>query len=87
MSASFMATQCLAFLAKEFREIYLEASKVVKSDFYMDDLKTGYDNENDCLSLQQQIVSIMDSRYVNGVQIQHFFAKKLIKTTRSPYFP
>jgi len=60
-TASFMVTQCLASLAKEFEEKYPKASKAIKCDIYMDYLMTESDNENDCLNLQQQIVAIMDS--------------------------
>lgn len=60
-SAPFMATQCLATLAKQFKRKYPKAAKAVKCDFYMDDLMTGDDTEEDCLSLHQKISIIMDS--------------------------
>lgn len=60
-SASFMATQCLATLAEKATQRYPRASKAIKRDFYMDDLLTGADTIEECMSLQAQIISILDS--------------------------
>jgi hypothetical protein len=54
-SASFMATQCLAALAEEFEEKFPKAAKAIRCDFYMDDLMTGSDNEEDYLSLYHNL--------------------------------
>jgi len=59
--ASFMATQCLASLAEENKLTFPEASKAINKDFYMDDLMTGCESEEECLLLQQQISFVMDS--------------------------
>lgn len=59
--ASFMATQCLVTLAKEFEKEYPLASKSRRKDFYMDDLMTGSETEEGCLRLQHEISTILDS--------------------------
>lgn len=60
-SASFMATQCIAVLAEESKESYPEASSAIRHDFYMDDLMTGAETIEECISLQAQISSIFDA--------------------------
>jgi len=70
--ASFMATQCLVALAEENKLEFSVASEAIKNDFYMDDLMTGCETEEECLLLQQQISTITNSaglRYENGVPI------------------
>lgn len=59
--ASFMATQCLVTLAEEYKEEYPIASRVISKDFYMDDLMSGSESEEGCLTLHQQISSILES--------------------------
>lgn len=59
--ASFMATQCLVTLAEEFKNQYPEASRVIAKDFYMDDLMSGADSEEQCSILEQQISRILNS--------------------------
>lgn len=60
-SASFMATQCIAVLAEESKKNYPEASNAISHDFYMDDLMTGAETIEECISLQNQISVILDS--------------------------
>jgi len=59
--ASFIATQCLTVLADENKTKFPDASKAIKNDFYMDDLMTGCESEEECLQLQQQISFITNS--------------------------
>lgn len=59
--ASFMATQCLVALSEEFKHNFPRSAKAIQCEFYMDDLMTGCDDEEDCLSLQREITSILDS--------------------------
>lgn len=48
-AASFLATRCLLQLSKDFANDYPEASRIIASDFYVDDLLTGSDSAS-CLS-------------------------------------
>ncbi|XP_027839404.2 uncharacterized protein LOC114121329 [Aphis gossypii] len=60
-SASFMTTKCLSVLAEEFNSQFPEAAKAVQTDFYMDDLMSGAQTEEECLRLQKNILRILDS--------------------------
>jgi len=42
-NAPFIATQTMRQVAMDYRQQYPEASDVIKSDFYVDDLLTGVD--------------------------------------------
>lgn len=53
--ASFLATQCLVFLATEIKHQYPRAAYSILHDFYMDDLMTGADTKEECYNLQQEI--------------------------------
>lgn len=59
--ASFLATQCLATLAKNLEEEYSKAAKIIAIDFYMDDLMTGDNTQEEFLKLQQGISMVMSS--------------------------
>lgn len=56
-----MATQCLSILAEEHSLTYPKASRAISQDFYMDDLMTGAETIEECMSLQHQITSILNS--------------------------
>jgi len=59
--ASFLSTYCLIALAKSVEKEYQKASKVIAEDFYMDDLMTGADTEEDCSQLQVDVSTVLDS--------------------------
>jgi len=59
--ASFMATQCLMILADNVKQTHPRASEVIKRDFYMDDLMTGGENEEECAQLQKEVTAILES--------------------------
>ncbi|XP_008182967.1 uncharacterized protein LOC103309407 [Acyrthosiphon pisum] len=63
-SASFMATNCLVSLSEEAKQKYPEASKIIRRDFYMDDLMTGASTVDECCQLQKQIDSILVSAHL-----------------------
>ncbi|XP_008182965.1 uncharacterized protein LOC103309405 [Acyrthosiphon pisum] len=63
-SASFMATNCLVSLSEEAKQKYPEASKIIRHDFYMDDLMTGASTVDECCQLQKQIDSILESAHL-----------------------
>lgn len=60
-SASFLATQCLVTLAENVKESYPDTARIIGRDFYMDDLMTGADTEEECLKSQQEISDILNS--------------------------
>ncbi|XP_050065661.1 uncharacterized protein LOC126554646 [Aphis gossypii] len=59
--ASFLSTYCLIALAKSVEKELPKASKVIAEDFYMDDLMTGADTEEDCCRLQIDVSSVLNS--------------------------
>ncbi|XP_060858122.1 uncharacterized protein LOC132935520 [Metopolophium dirhodum] len=59
--ASFLSTYCLIELAKSAEKQFPCASKVIAEDFYMDDLMTGADTEDDCCQLQREVSTVLDS--------------------------
>jgi hypothetical protein len=59
--ASFLSTYCLIALTKSVKKKYPKASKVIAEDFYMDDLMTGADTEDDCCQLQIDVSSVLIS--------------------------
>jgi len=48
-------------LAVQNKSAFPDASKAIKNDFYIDDLMTGCESEEECLLLQQQISFITNS--------------------------
>lgn len=56
-----MANQCLLTLSEQFKNKYPLASNIIKSDFYMDDLITGSDSEEESCRLQDHITTILNS--------------------------
>lgn len=59
--ASFLSTYCLIALAKSVEKELPKAAKVISEDFYMDDLMTGADTEDDCCRLQIDVSSVLNS--------------------------
>ncbi|CAI6370378.1 unnamed protein product [Macrosiphum euphorbiae] len=59
--ASFMTTKCLDELARQNEVSFPYAAKTIKRDFYMDDIMTGDDSEEECLKLQQDVSRILNS--------------------------
>ena len=60
-SASFLATRCLAQLADEFSSQYPEACRIIKEDFFVDDLLTGSDSLADLGRYCSEIIKILNS--------------------------
>jgi len=60
-SASFLAIYCLVTLATSTEQSHPAASKAILEDFYMDDIMTGTETEEECCQLQKDISMIMDS--------------------------
>lgn len=60
-SASFLATRCLVELSKLNEEKYPLASKLIKEDFYVDDLLTGGDSIDELKVVGAHIALILNS--------------------------
>lgn len=58
-AAPFLASRVLRQLAIDESKYYSEASKVVLKDFYVDDLLTGVDEEDDAIHLQRDITKLL----------------------------
>ncbi|VVC31118.1 Retrotransposon, Pao [Cinara cedri] len=59
--ASFMSTQCLVALARQSSDEFPCASNAIARDFYMDDLMTGGETQEECIRLYHEITEILNS--------------------------
>ncbi|KAL4096395.1 hypothetical protein QTP88_021357 [Uroleucon formosanum] len=57
--SSYLATACLLKLSEEKCNEFPEACRVLRQDFYMDDLLTGADTIEDALKIRDQLVEIL----------------------------
>ncbi|XP_022902989.2 uncharacterized protein [Onthophagus taurus] len=60
-SAPFLAVRCLKQLSTETKKEHPEASRVIASDFYVDDLITGGDSIRETSKVIKEIISILSS--------------------------
>lgn len=60
-SAPYLAIRCLLQLSKENAENFPIASKIIARDFYIDDLLTGADSEDEVLQIQKDVSGILAS--------------------------
>ncbi|XP_055645590.1 uncharacterized protein LOC129782412 [Toxorhynchites rutilus septentrionalis] len=60
-SAPYLATKCLQKLADEGVNKYPTAARVLKQDFYIDDLLTGTDNFEDGVKLVKELIELLES--------------------------
>ncbi|XP_062713695.1 uncharacterized protein LOC134290550 [Aedes albopictus] len=60
-SAPFLATRCLKELSIQGADNYPHASLVLGKDFYVDDMLTGVDNEEDGTELSSQLQELLQS--------------------------
>lgn len=60
-SAPFLATRCLVQLAEDGESTHPVAAKVVRKDFYVDDMITGVDNPEEGKELVEEMVKLTDS--------------------------
>ncbi|XP_046968281.1 uncharacterized protein LOC124535923 [Vanessa cardui] len=57
--APYLAVKCLQQLAKDEKSKYPIAAKITLQDFYMDDLLTGGDDENEIIEIYDQMNKLM----------------------------
>jgi len=89
-SASFLAIYCLVTLGKSAEKSHPAASKAIIEDFYMDDIMTGAETEEECCQLQKDISMIMDSAKLplrKWCSNPEFVRQKLSEHGESPLFP
>lgn len=60
-SAPYLATKCLQRLAEDGELSHPVASKVIKKDFYVDDMLTGVDTVEEGRQLVKEIIDLSDS--------------------------
>ncbi|XP_072761502.1 uncharacterized protein [Anoplolepis gracilipes] len=60
-SSSFIAIRCLQEIAQQMKHQYENASKIIRRDFYVDDLLTGADTVEALIQLKQDVTSILES--------------------------
>ena len=60
--ASFMSTQCLISLAQQVEDQFARAAETIRRDFYMDDLMTGAETQEECIQLHKEIISILECK-------------------------
>lgn len=58
-ASSFLSIRSLKQLAVEFRNIYPASSRVIESDFYVDDLLTGFESREAAIKAQTEISEIL----------------------------
>lgn len=60
-SSPYLAVKCLFYLAEEVESEHPCTSKIIKRDFYMDDLLTGSNSQEEILELQKSVTSVLRS--------------------------
>lgn len=64
-SAPFLAVRCLFALAEENELQYPREAKIIKEDFYVDDLLTGADTIEEMLDIKETIKTLLQSAGLN----------------------
>ncbi|XP_067217199.1 uncharacterized protein [Linepithema humile] len=60
-SAPFLATRCLLELANHIKEQMPEVSKVIRRDFYIDDLLTGTNTIEQVIDVRQKVSQVLET--------------------------
>ncbi|XP_053959327.1 uncharacterized protein LOC128863902 [Anastrepha ludens] len=69
--APFLATRCLQMLSDKNKAKYSLGSKVIRNDFYVDDLLTGSDSIESLTQIQQEVNTILESA---GLKLAKWFS-------------
>lgn len=70
-SASYLATKCLQYLSEIYSDIYPKTSRILKTDFYMDDLLTGADTIQETVQIKNELIDILSS---SGLHLRKFLS-------------
>lgn len=60
-SAPYLAIRCIKQLARDFKNDYPKASKVISDNFYVDDLIASFPSEGEAISVCTEVCKILDS--------------------------
>lgn len=60
-SSPYLATRCLVQLAENFKDSHPSASRVIKEDFYVDDMLTGGITEEEIHTISRDVRMILES--------------------------
>ncbi|XP_043461973.1 uncharacterized protein LOC122498348 [Leptopilina heterotoma] len=60
-ASPYLATRCLLKLADDNQDLYPNASRVIKDDFYVDDMLTGADTEEEIVDIKNDVNKILSS--------------------------
>ncbi|XP_018395970.1 PREDICTED: uncharacterized protein LOC108774375 [Cyphomyrmex costatus] len=60
-SAPYLATKCIIELAKETEQEWPEIAKIIRQDFYVDDLLTGADSREKTRDIVQKVSHVLES--------------------------
>lgn len=72
-SAPYLAVKCLFQIAKENEGDFPLASKIIKRDFYMNDISTGSNSISELLEIQRDILSLLAN---HGFELRKFLSNK-----------
>lgn len=69
--ASFLSTRCLKQVALDNQDEYPPESKIIGTEFYVDDLLTGANDINSLIDMRKNLVSILNS---GGFELRKFMS-------------
>lgn len=72
-SASYLATRCLKQVSLDTQNTYPIESKTIPNDFYIDDLLTGSNSEQEMIKIRKNLVNILQSY---GFKLRKFCSNK-----------
>lgn len=70
-SASFLATRCLLQIAIDNSQLYPDESEIIKTDFYVDDLLTGAEDQESLVKIKSNIEKLLSQ---SGFQLRKFMS-------------
>ncbi|XP_043485178.1 uncharacterized protein LOC122513016 [Leptopilina heterotoma] len=70
-SSPYLATRCLRQLAEDFELSHPRASQIIRDDFYVDDLQTGGQTEEEVIQIKDEVTAILQSA---GLDLQKIYS-------------
>lgn len=70
-SSPYLATRCLRQLAEDFESSHPQASRIIRDDFYVDDLQTGGQTEEEVIRIKDEVTAILQSA---GFDLQKIYS-------------
>ncbi|XP_043468338.1 uncharacterized protein LOC122502382 [Leptopilina heterotoma] len=75
-SSPYQATRCLVQLSEECKETHPLASRVIQEDFYVDDMLSGGETEEEVDAIVKEVKEVLQSA---GFELQKFYSNKIDK--------